>query len=94
VASSPGEEEHVGAPTKGEGKLAERAGVAGKLQVPAGERVPSGVVPEVVGHDTGQPQPTKLVLRGRLPLEGAQGTPQNGKPCRISLAEVRGETVQ
>ena len=58
------------------GSSLRRAGFPGQPEVSVGERVPPVVVPQVDSRDTGQPQPTKILFRRRLPVEGAQRAPE------------------
>ena len=79
---------------EGHRQLAERADVAGKLDVPVGEQLPAIVIPYVFGHDVGHPIPAQLLLYRHVSAEDVQRFPQNRQSCRISPGVVRHQAIQ
>ena len=65
-----GEQQQEDAGAEGQGKLAERADLAGQLDVPPGQHIPLAVIPQMQGRDARQPQPPKLLLGRHLVAEG------------------------
>ena len=66
----------------GDREQAERAEVAGQLEMPCGERLPSLVVPQVVGAVGGHEEPAHRVLEGEVgAAEGAHRALHDGVPA-------------
>ena len=78
---SPANSSIVGARAEGERKLAQRAGLAGELDVPAGQRVPALVVPQMQGRRrlsataSAAPRPTDMPLPKAVSACRRIGTP-------------------
>jgi hypothetical protein len=89
-----GEQVHVDARAEGERKLAERAGLVGKLDVPTREEVPAVVIPQMQGGDARQPQPTQLLCGGHVAAESAQCPPQGRHPGRVTVAKQRCQAIK
>jgi hypothetical protein len=86
---------HAGAIGRGEGEHAERAGVAGELQLAGRQLVPRLVLPEI-GCDTArQPEPANVVLAVALVSgHGVQRLPQRRNAGCVPVGEASRQTVQ
>ena len=91
------EQVHVPAVQEGERKLAERAGLPGKLDVPRGQAQIAVVVPDALGGDARHPQRAHLLLLGHVAGPGGPGgqpAPEERRRGGVPVVEVRGQPDQ
>ena len=80
---------------QGEREHAQRADVAGQLEMPSGQCVPALVIPQIVGGMAGHEEPAELVLEGQVTTpERSHGGLQGRRPGLIPVGDQDGQSVQ
>ena len=91
----PGVQEYADPLGQGERQQAERAGIAGELEVPGGHLVPALVVPHIMGGMTGHEEPPQLVLKSQpTAAERGDGSSHRRRSGLIPVGDQDGQPVQ